>query len=46
LLHGKFSPDIEDVRAMAQSVLLHRVVASYKAEAEGISISELISKML
>jgi MoxR-like ATPase len=46
LLHGKFSPDIEDVKAMAQSVLLHRVVGSYKAEAEGISISELISKML
>jgi MoxR-like ATPase len=46
LLHGKFSPDIEDVKAMAQSVLLHRVVGSYKAEAEGISISDLISKML
>lgn len=46
LLHGKYSPDIEDVKAMASSVLLHRVVASYKAEAEGISIGDIINKLL
>lgn len=46
LLHGKYSPDIEDVKAMATSVLLHRVVASYKAEAEGISTSDIINKLL
>ncbi|KAK6023640.1 hypothetical protein OSTOST_10562 [Ostertagia ostertagi] len=36
LLNGKFSPDIEDVRAMALPVLRHRVVRNYKAEAEGV----------
>lgn len=46
LLRGKYSPDIEDVKAMAQSVLLHRIVGSYKAEAEGISMASLINKML
>ncbi len=46
LLHGKFSPDIEDVKAMALPVLMHRVVASYKAEAEGITLSDLITRML
>ncbi len=46
LLHGKFSPDIEDVKAMALPVLMHRVVAGYKAEAEGITLSDLITRML
>jgi MoxR-like ATPase len=46
LLHGKFSPDIEDVKAMATAVLMHRVVASYKAEAEGITVSDIIHKLL
>lgn len=46
LLHGKFSPDIEDVKAMALPVLMHRVVASYRAEAEGISLADIITKML
>ncbi len=46
LLHGKFSPDIEDVKAIAHSVLLHRIVGSYRAEAEGISLKEIVSRML
>jgi MoxR-like ATPase len=37
LLNGKYSPDIEDVQAMALAVLRHRVVRNYKAEAEGIT---------
>ncbi len=46
LMNGKFSPDIEDVQAMATEVLRHRIVKNYKAEAEGISIEDLIAKLL
>jgi MoxR-like ATPase len=46
LLTGKYSPDIEDVQAMALAVLRHRVVRNYKAEAEGISQQELIKQLL
>lgn len=46
LLHGKYTPDIEDVRAVAHSVLQHRVVRNYKAEAEGMSLSQIINEMM
>ena len=46
LLHGKYSPDIENVKAVAVSVLRHRLVRNYKAEAEGLKIEDLIGKML
>ncbi len=46
LLNGKYSPDIEDVKAMALSVLRHRVVRNYKAEAEGITQESLIKQLL
>lgn len=45
-IHGKFSPDIEDVRAIATPILRHRMVLNYKAEAEGISIEEIIKQLL
>lgn len=41
-LRGKFSPDIEDVQAVAGAILRHRIVKNYKAEAEGISEKQLI----
>jgi len=43
---GKFSPDIENVKAVAYSVLKHRVIKNYKAEAEGYSIESIIEKLL
>jgi len=43
---GKFSPDIEDVKAVAIPILSHRVVKNYKAEAEGISIGDIINSLL
>jgi MoxR-like ATPase len=43
VLNGKYSPDIEDVRAVATSVLRHRIVRNYKAEAEGISVENIIN---
>lgn len=46
LLHGKFSPDIEDIKAIAKPVLRHRIIRNYKAEAESISIDDLIGKLL
>jgi MoxR-like ATPase len=46
LLQGKYSPDIEDVQAMALAVLRHRVVRNYKAEAEGMSQAQLIKELL
>jgi MoxR-like ATPase len=46
LLSGKYSPDIEDVQAIAKPVLRHRIVLNFKAEAEGISVDELIEKLM
>lgn len=46
VLNGKYSPDIEDVKAIAPAILRHRVVKNFKAEAEGISVEEIIAKLL
>lgn len=46
ILNEKYSPDIEDVRAIATAVLRHRIVRNYKAEAEGITVEEIIKKLL
>ncbi|HQN57133.1 MAG TPA: AAA family ATPase, partial [Saprospiraceae bacterium] len=45
-IRGKYSPDIEDVRAIAEYVLRHRIVRNYKAEAEGINESAIIRGLL
>ncbi len=45
LINGKYSPDIEDVQAVAKLVLRHRMVRNYKAEAEGISTDTLIESI-
>ncbi|MEJ7557511.1 MAG: AAA family ATPase [Pedobacter sp.] len=42
---GKYSPDIEDVQAVAESILRHRIVRNYRAEAEGLSIEHIIKKL-
>ena len=46
VVNGKFSPDIEDVKAVAKPILSHRIVKNYKAEAEGITISNIIKSLL
>lgn len=43
---GKFSPDIEDVQAVAMGILRHRIIKNYKAEAEGISEEDIINQLL
>jgi len=45
VLHGKYTPDIEDVQAVAISVLRHRIIKNYKAAAEGISIEKIIESL-
>ncbi len=45
-LHGKFSPDKEDVLAIAKPILRHRIVKNYKAEAEGVKIDQIIDRLL
>lgn len=42
---GKFSPDIENVRAVAYGILRHRIIKNYKAEAEGITEEEIIKSL-
>ena len=43
LLSGKYSPDIEDVKAVALPVLRHRIVRNFRAEAEGITVEKIIT---
>ena len=45
-INGKFSPDSEDVKAVAMGILRHRIIKNYKAEAEGISEEDIIGKLL
>lgn len=45
-VNGKYSPDIEDVKAVATPILRHRIVRNYKAEAEGYSIEKIINELL
>jgi|TARA_R100000306_G_scaffold260_3_gene541 MoxR-like ATPase len=44
-LHGKFSPDIEDVQKVAIGILRHRLIKNYKAEAEGLTIEKIITSL-
>lgn len=43
---GKYSPDIEDVQAVAYNILRHRIVRNYKAEAEGYKVEDIIKEIL
>ncbi|MEN9700534.1 MAG: hypothetical protein RLZZ301_1732 [Bacteroidota bacterium] len=45
-LHGKYSPDIDDVKAVAKAILRHRLVRNYRAEAEGYSMDRIIEELL
>lgn len=44
--NGKFSPDIEDVKAVATGILRHRIIKNYKADAEGITEEMIITKLM
>lgn len=46
VVRGKFSPDIEDVQAVSNGVLRHRILKNYKAAAEGLSVEQIIKSLL
>lgn len=45
-IQGKYSPDVADVKAVALPILRHRLVKNFKAEAEGVTIDDIILKLL
>ncbi len=45
VINGKYSPDIEDVRAVAKPILRHRIVRSYHAEADGLTTDDIIEQL-
>ena len=46
LLNSKYSPDIEDVQAVAKPILRHRIVRNFKAEAEGMTVDKIVEELL
>lgn len=46
LMNGKYAPDIEDVKAVAVPVLRHRIVRNFRAEAEGVTVNDIIGKLM
>lgn len=46
LLNGKYSPDIEDIKAVAVPILRHRIIRNFKAESEGMSVEQIIKQLL
>jgi len=44
-ISGKYAPDIEDVQAVAEPILRHRIVRNYRAEAEGLTIEKIIKDL-
>lgn len=45
-MNGKFSPDIEDVKAVAMPILRHRLVRNYRAEADGVTIEKIVAELV
>lgn len=45
-IKGKYSPDIEDVNAVALAILRHRIIRNYKAEAEGLNVDAIIKQIM
>jgi MoxR-like ATPase len=45
-INGRFSPDIDDVKAIAKPILRHRIVRNYRAEAEGYSMDKIIEELM
>jgi MoxR-like ATPase len=45
-INGKYSPDIEDVQAVAEPILRHRLVRNYMAEAEGYTIGRIVKELM
>ncbi|MGF1638252.1 MAG: AAA family ATPase [Cyclobacteriaceae bacterium] len=46
LLNGKYSPDIDDIQQVAKPTLRHRLLRNFKAEAEGVTVDQIIDQLL
>ncbi len=46
ILDGRYTPSVEDVKAVAKPVLRHRIVTSFNAEADGVGTMEIIEKLM
>ena len=46
LMHGRYSPNVEDVREMAVAVLQHRIIPNYKADSQGLRAADLIRRLV
>ncbi|MBI3877064.1 MAG: MoxR family ATPase, partial [Verrucomicrobia bacterium] len=46
LIHGRAHVTVEDIQALAQPVLRHRILINYRAEAEGVNVEKVISRLL
>jgi MoxR-like ATPase len=46
IIHGRFAASVDDVRALAPSVLRHRILTNFNAEAEGVSSFTIIQRLL
>jgi MoxR-like ATPase len=46
IMHGRFAASVEDIRALAPSVLRHRILTNFNAEAEGVSSLAIIERLL
>jgi MoxR-like ATPase len=46
VLAGKYAPETEDVRAAAQSVLRHRIVTNFTAEADGVAAGDIVERIV
>ena len=46
LFNGKYSPDIEDIQAVAAPILRHRMVRNFKAEAENVTVDDIVRKLM
>ena len=45
-LQGRFTPDIDDIRAVAAPVLRHRIVTNFNAEADNVGPNEIVAKLI
>ena len=46
ILHGRPTPSIDDIRAVARPVMRHRIVTSFSAEAEGVGALDVVNKLV
>jgi MoxR-like ATPase len=46
VLNGKYSPDIEDVKAVSMPILRHRIVRNYRAEADGVTVEKIVNELI